>query len=148
MTAVAPASADGGAAAPGAPFGFKLVQEGICQLVRHMSDRRRFYLPTKDMCEILRRRLIHVNALSDPATRAALIAAEPGTLALVHDPDQRGSLPPDGEPLPLVLAASRSAGDSPLIEIAIKNAECSSLYSRFAALHAPAEEASAATEAT
>lgn len=119
-------------ARPGLPFAFRLAQEGAAFLAPHMR-RQRVFVPTTDLLELLRRRTMSVGGLGCETLRAALLAAAPGGLALVHDPEGTGTLRVD-QPLPLVLAAIRSVGDAPVIELVVKNAECTSLYNRIANL--------------
>ena len=141
---------------PGVTFPFRLMQEGVAFVVPYMS-RQRFFASTADILELLCRRSIHVAHFASEALKAALLAADAGCIAIVHDPKGLGVLA-DDQPLPLVLAAMRSPGDSPLIELVVKQAESTSLYNRMANLPVslppaaapvsePAAAAAAGTEA-
>ena len=88
---------------------------------------------------------MHVSHFSSPAVREALLGADAGALAIVHDPAGANQLV-DGQPTPLVLAASRGVSDSPLIEIGVKQAESASLLNRMSQHVRPAEEAAGSAE--
>ena len=128
----------------GVRFHFRLAQEGVAWLVPYMS-RQRIFIGTADLEQLLRRRSMHVSHFSSPAVREALLGADAGALAIVHDPAGANQLV-DGQPTPLVLAASRGVGDSPLIEIGVKQAESASLLNRMSQHVRPAEEAAGSAE--
>ena len=76
--------------------------------------------------------------VSEPPTRSR--RARPGALAIVHDASATGALVA-GAPLPLVLAATRSEGEAPRVELVVKHAEALSLYNRTAHVGAGKERA-------
>lgn len=54
-----------------------------------------------------------------------------GAVVLVHDAEGIGQIP-YGKPMPLVLAAMRSSGANPHVELVVKASEAMSLYNRTA----------------
>jgi len=117
-------------ARPGHPFPFRLMQEGVHHLAPLMT-RQRLFASTADLLELLKRRYMPAAALTSDALRAAVLAADDGCVAIVHDPQGTGTMPADG-PLPLVLAATRTPGLAPTLELSIKGSEAASLYNRTA----------------
>jgi len=115
---------------PGVTWHFKLAQEGAHCLVRHMT-RQRLFVPTADLLDLLRRRTMPAAAFRSAAFREALAAASPGAIAIVHDAAGAGELVL-GEPLPLVLAATRTDSTPPVVELVVKQQEAISLYNRTA----------------
>ena len=90
----------------GAAFGFRLAQEELPCVLPHMT-RQLCFASTADLRQLLRRRRVDHLDFASSAMRAAVAAAQPGSLVVVHDPRGRGALA--GEPLPLAIAAMRSA---------------------------------------
>ena len=120
----------------GVPFPFRLCQEGAAWLAQHMGgSKQRVFLSTIDLLLLLQRRSMAISAFRSESLKQALAAAQPGALVLVHDPAGRNELD-YGKPLPLVLAATRSASSSPggpvHVELVVKAAEAISLYNRTA----------------
>ena len=117
----------------GIAFPFRLCQEGAAWLVPHMtqSSTQRIFASTADILQILQRRHLPVSNVRSATLREALLAARPGSIVLVHDVDGLNALPV-GKPMPLVLAATRSSGESPMVELGVKAAEAISLYNRTA----------------
>lgn len=100
-------------------------------------SRQRVFAPTADVLTLLRRRAMPVSGLRNAACREAILAAEPGAIAIIHDPEGMGALAA-GKPMPLVLAASRTVGKAPHVELVVKQAEAISLYNRTANQPRPA----------
>ena len=115
---------------PNNAFPFRLMQEGVHCLVPYMT-KQRLFLSTSDILDLLRRRVMPSSAFKSLAFRQQLLEAKPGAIAIVHDVHNTGELVM-GEPLPLVLAATRTATSMPMVELVIKQAEALSLYNRAA----------------
>ena len=115
---------------PGIAWPFRLSQDGVHCLVQHMS-RQRLFASTPDILDLLRRRTMPLSSFRNERFKEALLAAEPGAIAIVHDVHDTGDLVA-GQPMPLVLAATRTPTDPPSLELAIKQAESLSLYNRTA----------------
>ena len=82
------------------------MQEGVHCLVPYMT-KQRLFLSTSDILDLLRRQVMPSSAFKSLAFRQQLLEAETGrTIAIVHDVHNTGELVM-GEPLPLVLAATR-----------------------------------------
>lgn len=114
------------------PFPFRLCQEGAACLAQHMnSSRQRVFMPTVDLLGVLQRRSMPISHLKSETLRNALLAASPGAVVLVHDAEGIGQIP-YGKPMPLVLAAMRSSGANPHVELVVKASEAMSLYNRTA----------------
>ena len=116
---------------PNGGWPFRLAQEGVHCLVEHMSPKQRLFLPTADLLDLLRRRTMPTSSFRSARFKAALTAAAPGAIAIVHDAHDTNELVA-GTPLPLVLAAVRTTSNPPHVELVVKQAEALSLYNRTA----------------
>ena len=112
----------------GAAFGFRLAQEGLPCVLPHMT-RQLCFASTADLRQLLRRRRVDALDFASSAMRAAVAAAQPGSLVVVHDPRGRGALVA-GEPLPLAIAAMRSGGHAPRVDCLVKKAETNVMFLR------------------
>ena len=120
----------------GAAFGFRLAQEGLPCVLPHMT-RQLCFASTADLRQLLRRRRVDALDFASAAMRAAVAAAQPGSLVVVHDPRGRGALVA-GEPLPLAIAAMRSGGHAPRVDCLVKKAETNVMFLRLDADEAAA----------
>ena len=125
---IAPAAVRAGVETEVLPALCRLAQEGLPCVLPHMT-RQLCFASTADLRQLLRRRRVDALDFASSAMRAAVAAAQPGSLVVVHDPRGRGALVA-GEPLPLAIAAMRSGGHAPRVDCLVKKAETNVMFLR------------------
>lgn len=92
-------------------------------------SRQLVFASTAEILDLLRTRRSSLGMMRQTPLRDAMLATQPGPMAIVHDPEGVGAVRA-GRAMPLVLGATRSTGDVPVIELVLSPHAATSIYNR------------------